>query len=404
MRKVFITMFAALAFAGIASAQEDSKAPVLTGEKFIDHTFVGVTAGVNTLFARESDIKDQVNKGSLDLDIYLGKWFTPAVGVRMGFQKMNVREQFPSNFFSHTVLQNVPEDGNLKFGGNYTHGDIMWSLINGIWGYKESRKFDVIPYGHVGWARLYDPSVKGAFIQGNKSESSYHDDEFAAGPGIMLTYKAAKRLSIVLDVKDVILSGRFHDYANAGIVNNLTAGLGLQLGIGATEWNRPKQVVDRSGELADALAALAAAKAALDKANADKDALAKALEDCQNSLPKDTEDVVYIKTNLGVTPITLYYDINSVVLNATELRHLDDYMNDILSKDPERVFYLTGSADSGTGTLEINQRLVKGRSEGVKKIMIEKYNVAEDHIILKEGKITDENSDPRFDRSTIIEH
>lgn len=402
MRKVFISMLAALAFAGMASAQEDSKAPVLTGEKFIDHTFVGATAGVNTLFARESDIPGQENKASFLLDIYAGKWFTPAVGARIGFQKVNVNEQFPSNFYSHTFLPVNPENGQYHFGGAYWHGDIMWSLINGIWGYKESRKFDVVPYGHVGWMRLYDTDQKGGYFKGN--ETGYHDDEFAAGPGIMLTYKATKRLSVVLDVKDIIMSGRFHDYSNAGIVNNLTAGLGLQWGIGATTWNRAEKCVDNSGALADALAALAAAQAALDKANADKNALAKALEDCQNSLPKDTEDVVYIKTNLGVTPISLYYDINSTVLNATELRHLDDYMNDILSQDPDRVFYLTGSADKGTGTLEINQRLVKGRSEGVKKIMMEKYNVKESNIVLKDGKITDENEDPRFDRSTIIEH
>lgn len=402
MKKVFFSVLAALVFAGMASAQE-SNTPVLTGEKFIDHTFVGVNAGVNTLFAREKDIPNQQNKASFLLDVYAGKWFTPSIATRIGFQKLNVNEQFPSDFFSHTFMPAKDNDGNYHFGGAYMHGDIMWSLINGIWGYNEDRKFDVIPYGHVGWMRLYDPDQKGAFF--NSNEKGYHDDEFAAGPGIMFTYRVAKRLSVVLDVKDVILSGRFHDYRNAGIVNNLTAGLGLQWGIGATTWKYAEKCVDNSGALADALAALAAAQQALDKANADRDALAKALEECQNSIPEPVEeDVVYIKTNLGVTPITLYYDINSTVLNATELRHLDDYMNDILSKDAERVFYLTGSADSGTGTLEINQRLVKGRSEGVKKIMMEKYNVKEDHIILKEGKITDENSDPRFDRSTIIEH
>lgn len=397
MKKVFVSVLAALVFAGMASAQE-SNTPVLTGERFIDHTFVGVNAGVNTLFARESTLPDQKNKATFDFEVYAGKWFTPAVGVKAGFQKMNVREQFGTNFKNHSILSKPSEDGNVKFGGNYLHGDIMWSLINGIWGYKEDRKFDIIPYGHVGWVRLYDPEM-GMF------DSKYQDDEFAAGPAIMLTYKVAKRLSVVLDVKDIILSGRFHDYDNAGIVNNLTAGLGLQWGIGATTWKSEQKCVDNSGALADALAALAAAQQALDKANADKDALAKALEECENKpVPEPEQDVVYIKTNLGITPITLYYDINSTELNATELRHLDDYMNDVLSKDPDRVFYLTGSADKGTGTLEINQRLVKGRSENVKKILMSKYNVKEDHIELKEGKITDENSDPRFDRSTIIEH
>lgn len=397
MKKVFLSILAIVTMGSIAMAQKnDSRDQYLTGARFIDHTFVGASAGINTLLSRDNGlIKD--NKLTLDLDVYAGKWFTPSVGARVGFQKMNINEQFVANFDKHTILSKVDPDGHNKFGGNYVHGDFMWNMINSLWGYKD-RVFNLIPYAHVGWVRMYDPE------EGMGSE--FKDNELGFGPAIMATVKLAKRLSLVFDVKDIMFSGRFHDYDDAGVVNNITASAGLMFNIGKTDWERYTPVQDRSADLASAMAALAAAQAALDQANKEKadlaKKLAKKLADLENK-PVE-KDVVYVKTNLGVAPIVLYYDINSAILNKTELRHLDDYVKSILEQDADRVFYLTGSADKGTGTLEYNTYLAAERAKNVKKILMEEYNVSEDNIVLNEGKVSDENENPRFDRSVVVEH
>lgn len=398
MKKVLLSMLAIIAVASVAVAQEkSSQKQYLTGPKFVDHTFVGASAGINTLLSRDNGF-DKKSKLTFDLDIYAGKWFTPSVGARVGFQKMNVREQFIADFYSHTILSNPDPEGHNKYGANYIHADFLWDVFNAFGGYKD-RVVSLIPYAHVGWVRLYDPEM------GVSSE--YRDDEMAFGPAVMATFKVAKRFAIVLDVKDVMFSGRFHDYGDAGVVNNITASAGLVYKLGKTDWDRcsqtpAPQVVDRSSELAEAMAALVAAQAALDQANRDKADLQKKLDELQNR-PVE-KDVVYIKTNLGVAPLTLFYEINSAELNQTELRHLDDYITAILEQDPDRTFYLTGSADRGTGSFEHNSILANKRANYVRDVLINKYMVRDSNIVVNEGLVTDSNSDPRLDRSVVVRH
>ena len=85
-------------------------------------------------------------------------------------------------------------------------------------------------------------------------------------------------------------------------------------------------------------------------------------------------------------------------------KHLDFYVKNIINQDPDHAFYLTGTADSATGTEAVNAKLSKRRVETVRKLIMDKYGISSDRLIIKDAKVSNKFSDPRLDRSVIIEH
>ena len=101
--------------------------------------------------------------------------------------------------------------------------------------------------------------------------------------------------------------------------------------------------------------------------------------------------------------LVVYYYINKEDLNFSELHHLDNYVQGTLAAEPDHVFYLTGSADKGTGTMERNVYLSNARAENVKKILMKDFGVKEENIVIKATVVTDKHLDGALDRCVLIE-
>ena len=69
----------------------------------------------------------------------------------------------------------------------------------------------------------------------------------------------------------------------------------------------------------------------------------------------------------------------------------------------EDVFFLTGSADKGTGTEKRNTFLCRSRAYGIRDILINDYNVKAENIVIKATVISDKHLDGAYDRCVIIE-
>lgn len=396
MKKIFIILLALLTSVAHVSAQDAFRGPYAT-QKFGDNTFLGIGGGVNTLLSPGN--QPMISPA---VDIYAGKWFVPALGLRIGYQGLSLKEKYAGADFHEHFWMEPDADGVYKYGFNYFHGDVLWNLFQTLSGCKQ-RSFELIPYFHIGLEVIYNPE-KGFF-------SDQRDPESCFGPGLMAKINFNKNLAGIIDVRDIMFAGRFHNYNQGGFVQTVSASAGLMYSFGNTVWEKAassSELNEAHASLQSARESLASANAALASALAAKEALearSAALASELESLraKEDEKDVVYIKTALGVVPLVLYYEIGSKVLNFTERRHLDDYVKAVLKQDPERLFVLTGSADKGTGTSEINTDLSNGRAEGVKKILEAEYGVKSDRITIY-SKISEENEDPRFDRSVFIEH
>ena len=396
---MILCMAVALMSMTAAFAQEngnrDENGKVVRGpyetNKFGDNWFVGVAGGLNIFY--DSQANYGFSNVSPSLDITAGKWFTPCTGMRFGYQGI-LGTQDATKVVGGSNTTTYTEDFNFA----YLHGDLLWNISNAIGGYKETRFWNFIPYVHTGYLRLYDVNDEAS---GSKAvRTNQYDNEWVMGVGLLNNMRLHSRVNAFIDLRYSLFSARFHDWSSGSRIHEFNAQLGLSFNLGKTNWTRT----------ASTAASLAAAEAALAAANEQILALKNAPKDTveiikEVEVVKEAEgDTEYVPLALGVPPITLYYEINSTELNVTERQHLKFYVENILSRDPDRVFHLTGSADAGTGTQSINERLSQGRVENVIKILKEEYGIAADRLVIQGTKITDEAPDPKLDRSVIIVH
>ena len=136
----------------------------------------------------------------------------------------------------------------------------MWNFTNTVWGYKEKRFWNVAPYLHVGGLRIYDVSDPTMDAPG-KPENNVHtyDNEIGFGVGLFNTLRLTKRLHATIDVRELMFSGRYHNWEGGGIASDLSVSAGLMVNLGKVGWDRGVAKDDNN----EALAALAAAQAAL---------------------------------------------------------------------------------------------------------------------------------------------
>ena len=319
-----------------------------------DNWFISAGAGMNFFY----DNAEWAN--GLALDVNVGKWITPSVGARVGFNGIQGMDK--------------------KFG--YIHGDAMWNISNAIGGYKESRFWDFVPYAHAGL--LIDNPVAGK--------------EIAAGAGLLNVVRLAKRLDLTLDVRGTV-------YRRQGPAGYISTNLGLSVNLGRTDWTRASEYhnaadQDKIAAAEAAAAALTAANAALaaDKAKLEKDNAALAAENAK--LDKAVKDALANTGLEEVGPAAFYFEIGKTELSAKELKHLDYYMNNVLPNVKGKVTVITGTADSNTGYAKRNEYLSKKRAEYTAELLKSKYGVEVNTVnntVVKAAK-----GQAAFDRAVVI--
>ena len=330
------------------------------------------------------------------VEIMVSKWFTPVIGFRAGFQGFWIEEQFGGKDYNHYALKRDGEDGrHITFNNTYLHGDVMWNFVNSFWGYRQNRFYNIVPYVNFGYMRLVHP-------EDNIFTGERRDREFEIGFGLNNTFRITPRLQAVLDLRWGNMDGRYHDVLNGGRVNHFSAQAGLAYSIEKWYFARSKGIEkQRDVAKTDAVTAMAA----LNEMMMDNEALQNDVQEVQAELEEarriSPDDFIQRVKAAG---LILYYEINISKLNFTERNHLNDYVTETLENDPKHIFYLTGSADEGTGNFEINTRLSHERAEGVRNILIKEYNIPEDQVVIKATIISSQHEDGRLDRCVLLEN
>ena len=385
-----------LAFASILSfnafAQEDNnrdadgsvaRGPYVTNGAF-DNTFIGLGAGVNSVIEKGYGL----GKIGLATDVNFGKWFTPAVGARIGWHG----------------IQNTSKSGEFdKAAFNYIHGDLLWNLSNSIDGYKETRFWNFIPYASAGLTLIKHHGLK------------QFDQEFAAGVGLLNSLRLGERVNLNLDLG--IIAGRAEAYDMNGFLKRYvgfpTATLGLQFNLGRTGFDRLASVMPVIVPLPFTEADYNALKnkvAALEKENADlKNKIAdleKQLAPFKNLVDGQTylfENGRFTAVDAKVaSPATVYFDLGSAKLSEREKAHLEYFANNVV--DANTALVLTGSADKQTGTSSINQKLSEQRCETVKNLLVNKFGAAAGNIeTIANGDRNNVFDTPAKNRCVVIE-
>ena len=354
---------ASLLFSVNAFAQEnanrDENGKIVRGayetNRAFDNTWIGLGAGWNAglNLQNTTGIPFAQGIGGLAVDVSLGKWWTPFIGGRINWLGL-----------ANNVLgkDGVP----LNPQQHFITGDLLWSLTDTFWGYKETRVWNVAPY-----------------VSGGLAITPVADAEWIYGGGILNRFYLSNRVDLLLDFRAMVAKASWYGVTVEKSIGHfefpLSATIGVAIKLGKTGFNRHSSitpVVIPVPFTTEQYNALADKVAALEKENAElKDKIA-ALEEEVAPLRQLTNGQTYLYENGKFTavdvkpgsPITLYFDCGSAKLSEREKAHFEYFANTVVDENSKLA--VNGYADKQTGSAKRNQQLSEQRVKTVVDLLV----------------------------------
>ena len=361
--------------------------------RFGDNWFIGVGGGINIFLREGYDIRIGPS-----IDANFGKWFTPSVGMRVGYQGFNTGAWSDQPSVLGSVLDTDKNQYLQKFGYMYIHGDFLWNISNAFSGYKETRFWNFVPYLHSGYFRAY--GLDGA---------DFTDNEFAMGAGLLHNLRLSNRLDLIIDMRATVVDGRVIDNEGLAIIPTVTAGLAVDLGwpnfVRTTTIVAALEIAnaEKTAILESAIAALEIANTSLENQNAQLNKsnkkLTQQVKQMQNEIKMEPSQFFE-----GMTPAAVYFEIGQTTLSEKEMQHLDFLARNLIAKaDNETQILITvmGSADGNTGTLKRNQHLSEARGKYVFDILTSQYGISPSRLTVK-TEVVKKAAKPELSRAVVI--
>lgn len=390
-RKIILTALCAMAlcpaFAQTSTVEEKveystDKYKVETN-RFWNNWFVSLGAGGQVYFGDHDKQCSFGNRIAPALDVAVGKWFTPGIGVRLMYSGLQERGATQKGSLSHSTGVDVPGKGGTgywlekqKFYMGNLHVDVMFNMLNLIGGYNENRKWDLSPYVGAGYAWAF----------GNPA-----GHEVSANVGILTSWHFCKALALNLDVRGMFVNDRFDGEGGGRFgEGNIAATLGLTYKFKQRGWNRSKTVYRYDyGDLESMREKL---KAMSEENERMKAALAEGNRQKAQSMVKKIAAGNLVVFKIGKSTLS-----NEARANLGLLAEV------IKSGDSETVYTITGYADAGTGSKKFNERLSRERAENVYECLVKEFGVDKKQLRIdyKGGVDNMFYNDPRLSRAVI---
>ena len=350
--------------------------------RFFDNIFIGAAGGVNIYHGEDDGYGSFGKRLAPALDIYVGKWLTPSVGLRVGYNGLNAQGWTPNGIYAKgSVGEGMYKE---KFGVSYLHGDVMWNFSNAVSGYKESRTWNFVPFVGAGWARSYGNSA--------------YDNEFAVSVGLLQNIRLCRLVDLTLEARHMFVNERFDGVVRGSKAEGMTSvTLGLAFKLNRRGFKRAQPAVDMTPYLSKIKM--------LEGTNADLAGRNETLSDENQVLRnRKPETVIVTDTRVLASPVALFFSIGNATLDEKELTNLDFYVRNAIDTDRNKIFTLIGMADKATGSKEFNQELSEQRMEYVYNLLVRKYGVSPERLVKKaEGDTNNRFSEPELNRVVIVE-
>ena len=342
MKKKIITVALVLSSVCAMAQQKenrDTDGNILRGpyetNSFWSNWYIGVGGGIN-IYEGEFDNKTSVgNRIAPALDVSLGKWITPSYGVRLQYSGLKAKGLTDaSGMYAKGAHRGYYKE---EFNVSNLHADFMWNWSNGFLGFNEKRVWNVIPFVGFGWARSWGNST--------------HDNEIAANIGILNTFRLGKRLDLTLEGRQMLVKECFDGTVSGSKGEGMSSvTLGLSVKLGKTRFNRVEKVAP--ADYSSYNERINALRAKNHDLSTEAQRLAAELEAARSRKPE-----VVNESKVTASPVALFFNIGKATLDKKELTNLEFYVNNAIKADKNKTFTLIGSADSATGSKELNQRL-----------------------------------------------
>lgn len=354
---------------------------------FWSNWFISAGGGAQIYFGdhdRQASFGDRLSGA---LDIAVGKWFSPEIGVRLMYSGLSAKGATQKGHLAHSTGVDVPGKGGngywlekSKFNFFNFQIDAMFNASNIIWGYNEKRVYNLSPYVGLGVMRVSDKPAETAI---------------AGHFGLLNSFRLTSCLDLNLDIRGTLVSDDF-DGEPGGRKGEglLTASLGLTYKFSPRGWNRGKNVIRTVYNTAEI-------KAMQEKLRQMSEENARLQEAIANGNKEEAQTIVkqIASSNLVVFPIGKSTLSNEARVNLGMLAEV------IKKGDPHSVYTITGYADEGTGSEELNRELSKERADAVYDCLVKEFGISQSQLRIdyKGGVDNMFYNDPRLSRAVITQ-
>ena len=361
--------------------QVQDKYQVITNP-FWSNWFFSIGGGAEATFGDNDSAGSFGKRISPTLNVSVGKWFTPGLGLRLQYSGLQARG-FTYDAGADYVKGTQLKDGYYKQRFDYMnlHGDVMFNLNALFGGYNQHRVYEIIPYVGAGFTHNY---------------SKPHREALSVNAGIINKFRISNAIDINLELSAMGVEDKFDgevggDHGYDGV---LSATVGLTYRFPARGFRRPMPQLISQIELAamqDKLAAMGAQNAQL------KNALIQA----QNQPVAEVTETEVIVPDPDIAPRTVFFTIGSAELSPREIMNLS-YLAEQMKQFPNATYTVNGYADSATGTPAFNKELSLKRAQAVKNALVKNYGIAADRLNIEAGGGVDKFGQPILNRVVLV--
>ena len=361
--------------------QVQDKYQVITNP-FWSNWFFSIGGGAEATFGDNDSAGSFGKRISPTLNVSVGKWFTPGLGLRLQYSGLQARG-FTYDAGADYVKGTQLKDGYYKQRFDYMnlHGDVMFNLNALFGGYNQHRVYEIIPYVGAGFTHNY---------------SKPHREALSVNAGIINKFRISNAIDINLELSAMGVEDKFDgevggDHGYDGVVS---ATVGLTYRFPARGFRRPMPQLISQIELAamqDKLAAMGAQNAQL------KNALIQA----QNQPVAEVTETEVIVPDPDIAPRTVFFTIGSAELSPREIMNLS-YLAEQMKQFPNATYTVNGYADSATGTPAFNKELSLKRAQAVKDALVKNYGIAADRLNVEAGGGVDKFGQPILNRVVLV--
>lgn len=354
----------------------------VTTNPFWSNWFFSVGGGASALLGDKDKLGSFDKRISPTLNVSVGKWFTPGLGVRLQYSGLQARG-YTCDAEADYVKGARTADGYYKQRFDYMnlHGDVLLNLNALFGGYNPDRVYEIIPYVGAGFTHNY---------------SKPHREALSVNAGIINRFRVSNAVDINLELSAMGVEDKFDGEIGGGhgYDGMLSATLGLTYRFPSRGFRRPASQLISQAELAvmqEQLTELAAAN----------QQLKQALTAAQNKPVKTVTETEVVYAEPDIAPRTVFFRIGSAEVSAREAMNLS-FLADQMKQSPNATFTVNGYADSATGTAAFNKELSLKRAQAVVDVLVKQYGISASRLKVDANGGVDKFGQPILNRVVLV--
>lgn len=320
-----------------------------------DNWFIQLGAGVNVPFVEhELANGDAKHHFTATYNAGFGKWMTPYLGWRLGFNYGPIHWDNVS--FSKAKVANA----------NF---DLMWDMFNSFHGVNSSRVFSIVPFVGLGGSFTWDFKSAGTNVYKEGTKIKHNSWTLPVSAGIQLRFRLCRYVDFFLEGRAAFYGDNFNLCAYGEPVDiDITAIGGFSFNIGGAGFSSYDPCKD--------LAYINSLNGQINSLRGDLAATATALAVAESQLPCPEAQVVECPEVEGPAPMltTVRFTINSAKISDQEMVNVYN-VAEYLKANPEVNVVICGYADKDTGTASYNKELSGRRAQAVYDALTKTYGI-----------------------------